>query len=323
MNYKQIGDYIYYLKPIAKGNFSLIYKGYNSKNNTQLVIKQNIKLSNIQVKNELFILKKLNHVNVIKFYDEFQANNNIFFILEYCNGGTLENYIKSKDTIYNEKYIFEIIFGFEYLHKNKVMHRDIKPSNFLIHNNQIKISDFGFSKIETLDLSNTFCGSPMYMSPEILMNKKYTNKSDIWSLGITIYEILFKKYPYENHESIIKNIMNDKEVSIPYYEILDDLLSTLLIKNPEKRIDWDELFKIDWYIKKKKFNEDDFEMSFNELFNTSENEEININIDYDENFIDSQQKSSSFNLTGDIDTIICQKNSLFHSIENIKTFFSL
>ena len=60
MNYKQIGDYIYYLKPIAKGNFSLIYKGYNSKNNTQVVIKQNIKLSNVQVKNEIFKPQILN-----------------------------------------------------------------------------------------------------------------------------------------------------------------------------------------------------------------------------------------------------------------------
>lgn len=322
MNYKQIGDYIYYLKPIAKGNFSLIYKGYNSKNNTQVVIKQNIKLSNIQVKNELFILQKLNHINIIKFYDEFHTNDKIFFILEYCNNGTLEDYIKSKNNIYDEKYIFEILFGFEYLHKNKVMHRDIKPSNFLIHNNQIKISDFGFSKIETIDLSNTFCGSPMYMAPEILMNKKYTNKSDLWSLGISIYETLFKEYPYKNQESIIKNIISEKEIIIPPNEILDDLLSKLLIKNPDNRIDWEELFKLEWYVKKHS-SEDDFELSFNELFDTNENQETDIEIDYDENFIDSQKKSSNFNLTGDIDTIICQKNSLIQSIENIKTFFSL
>ena len=147
----------------------------------------------------------------------------------------------------------------------------------------------------------------MYMAPEILMNKKYTNKSDLWSLGITIYEILFKDHPYRNQQSIIKNIISDKEIIIPQNDILDGLLSKILIKNPDNRIHWDELFKLEWYIKNN-IKEDDFELSFNELFDTNENEESTIQINYDENFIDSQKKSSSFNLTGNIDTIICQKN---------------
>ena len=322
MNYKQIGDYYYYLKPIDKGNFSLIYKGYNSKNNTPIIIKKNIKLTDTHVEKELSILQKLNHINIVKLYEHFYINNEFYFILEYCNGGNLKQYIETKEKLYDDKYVFEILSAFEYLYKEKIFHRDIKPTNFVIHNTTIKITDFGFSKILSNHLSDSFCGSPMYMSPEILQHHKYTNKSDIWSLGITFYELLLKEYPYK--ENIIKNIVSSDNLNIPNCGVFSDMLARMLVKNISDRIEWNELFLFSWYTERKK---DDFELSFNELFTESETTE-RVHIHYDETFLEEKSNSVSIvnNFTGDIDGITqgnSYQESFKKSYDSIKQFFSL
>jgi len=78
------------------------------------------------------------------------------------------------------------------------MHRDLKPENILIHNGTIKIADFSFCKLLTnkTDLTQTMLGSPIYMAPEVLKGDPYTNKTDVWSMGIVFYKMLFGKCPY-------------------------------------------------------------------------------------------------------------------------------
>ncbi len=95
--------------------------------------------------------------------------------------------------------LMQICNGLKVVHENNVIHRDIKPANFLIHNGVVKISDFGFARVvDDLEepLFLTFLGSPLYMAPQILAREKFSSKCDVWSLGVTIYEILYGKTPY-------------------------------------------------------------------------------------------------------------------------------
>ena len=92
-----------------------------------------------------------------------------------------------------------------------MIHRDIKPANFLIHNGVVKLSDFGFARVvDDLEepLFLTFLGSPLYMAPQILAREKFSSKCDVWSLGVTIYEILYGKTPYtaSNPKELLENI---------------------------------------------------------------------------------------------------------------------
>lgn len=107
------------------------------------------------------------------------------------------------------EYFIQIMNGFKTLTKFKIMHRDFKLANLMLHNNSIKIVDFGFSKIlENETHTGTMLGSPLNMAPEILNNEKYDNKADIWSLGTVFYELLFGKPPFVagNIIDLLKNI---------------------------------------------------------------------------------------------------------------------
>ena len=137
----------------------------------------------------------------------------------------------------------------KYLLENKIIHRDLKPQNILVTNlGDIKISDFGFARYFDNDMViQTICGSPLYMAPEIMKNKKYDLKSDLWSVGIILFEMLVGHAPFKakNIFDLMKQIEKN-DVKIPRdTKISDDckdLLLKLLQKDPEKRITWPQFF---------------------------------------------------------------------------------
>lgn len=248
------------LSLLGKGSFSKVYKAINTENNEMCAIKViNIEYLD-RYKNrivaELNIIKKLNHENVLKFKEIIKCKNNICMICELCDT-TLS---KIMDNSMTEKEIhnifFQIMDGIKYLYDNKIFHRDIKPDNILMKNDKIKIADFGFAKeIDKTDvLSNTLCGTPVYMAPEIILGEAYNTKSDIWSLGVILYQLMYKKHPYgeiKNYLSLIK-IYNEKRKIIfntNYSELLIDLVSKMLIQNPINRISWQDLFSHEWLYK--------------------------------------------------------------------------
>lgn len=147
------------------------------------------------LKNEVQLWKELDHPNIVKFIDFSETPNNIYFFLEYCNGGDLDKLIKAqgklseKDTL---RYFTEIVDGCILLYKRSIIHRDLKPENILIHNGKAKIADFGFAKV--IDYENrekaatqTYVGTPYYMAPQIINGLEYSIKCDVWSLGIMLY----------------------------------------------------------------------------------------------------------------------------------------
>lgn len=255
MNVSKLTEkYFRYNEPIGYGSFSIIYKGYDTHSHNLIAIKQITKIIDKKYfNNEVDLMRNLDHPNILKLYDVVRKKNIIYLILEYCNYGDLSNYISSPDNSQNIKYCYEIFSGLEYLCKNNILHRDMKPHNILIHNGTVKISDFGFAKaFEKNELITTFCGSPLYMAPEIITNKEYNSKSDIWSLGVIIYELFCKTHPYYTNS---KNLLWDKikkGIVVDYKNVnsfITEILQKMLINDPETRIDWDELFKYNTYIK--------------------------------------------------------------------------
>jgi serine/threonine protein kinase len=129
-----------------------------------------------------------------------------------------------------------------------ILHRDLKPANIFLHNGDVKLGDFGFCKSmeKPKDLTQTMVGSPIYMAPEVLFGKSYNNKADVWSLGCVLYEMLYGECPFE--EKTMANLINSVEhndVKFPSSVVVSDrtiqILTKILIKDPEKRIGWKEL----------------------------------------------------------------------------------
>ena len=238
-----MNKYIIYDKIIGSGAFSIIYLGENYLTKKKIAIKcvKLTKINNIIVNREINIMRNLDHVNIIKLIDSFKIDNNVYLIQE-----KKLNEKKCQD-------IFrQVMSGIRYLQSKNINHRDLKPHNILLTSDYtIKICDFGFASKS--NISTTICGSPIYMAPEILLCEKYTNKAELWSLGVILYELIYKKTPFNNCKyinDIVKNI-NNFELNLKYKEYLSknviDLLSRLLIIDYNKRIGWDDFFNHEWF----------------------------------------------------------------------------
>ena len=219
------------------------------------------------VENEIKILDKLNHENIVRACEIIDKidHNYTYIILEYMKKGSITKIMQKKKVlnmfmIWN--YFRNLINGLEYLHeKVNIIHFDIKPDNLLVNEfNNLKITDFGISyQFNDNDLVKSInLGSPFYMSPEMThTDAKYFGKPcDIWSSGITLFYIVFKKLPFyvmENHEikKLFQKIRQD-EYYLNLYSVvfpdtreidgnLKDLINKMLNKNPNERITLKEI----------------------------------------------------------------------------------
>ena len=209
-----------------------------------------------RLKKEIKILKNIRHKNIIQLFDIMESKTNLYFVMEYCKGGELFDYIvKNKRLKENEacKFFQQIINGVEYLHKQGIIHRDLKPENLLLdYNNNIKISDFGLSTFFTKNhYLQTACGTPSYAPPEMLEGLQYNGEaSDIWSCGIILYAMLCGTLPFtESKEEIIVRKIKTHDYSIPKYlsNEAQDMLNHILKINPEERFTIEGIKKRPWF----------------------------------------------------------------------------
>jgi len=208
-----------------------------------------------KVMQEISILKRLRHPNVIRLYESFESAKYIVIVTELCTGGDLLNYVRDKKKL-NErmaKFVFKkLLNGLRHCHSRGVLHRDVKLDNVLLNGEgELKICDFGVSKLVRRGEKLTEqCGTPAYIAPEILRDKGYEGFSvDIWSAGVALYAILYGTVPFKAnnikdlHKLIMKGKYNLKEeVSIE----VRDLLKKMLECNPYKRITIPEILKHSW-----------------------------------------------------------------------------
>jgi serine/threonine protein kinase len=244
-------------KVIGSGSFSDVCIGEDLDTKKKVAIKIiNNKYTNgsqkymVQLKRELEIVQKLNHKNITKclYVSKELKLNRWCLVMEYCNGGTLESYIKNKSSsgrlseYVSQHLIKQLCNGLEYLKEFGIIHRDLKPDNLLVHYDTV----FDPVRINFF-LCLFLTGSKMYMAPEIFLGKPYTYKADLWSVGVILYRMLtgkplFSKMPRSfdvfKPESNIYN-PNLFMKSGKYSNNCIDLLAKTLVNDPNKRITWD------------------------------------------------------------------------------------
>ena len=251
---------------IGKGTFSIVKLGINKKTKEKVAIKILKKKKIIhkedveRIEREINILKKLNHINVIKIYKINEDEEKYYIVMEFCENGELFHYIVERQRLNEDEtsfFFYQLINGLEYIHSENIVHRDLKPENLLLgKDNILKIIDFGLSNFcEPDNFLETPCGSPCYASPEMVCGDKYNGHMiDIWSTGIILFAMLCGYLPFEDPDNdiLFKKILKCK---IKYPEYLSDmsinLMKKILVVDPLKRITLDEIKQHPFYLKGK------------------------------------------------------------------------
>ena len=243
-------------KVIGKGAFGTVFKAFELCSGRRVAIKQ-IKIDsnnkNLVLK-EIDVLKKVEHPNIVNYYNFLKEDNYIFIIMEFLEGGTLKQYIQENSNNITEDIAREIIKqifnALSYLHYScDVCHRDIKPENIMFSekNNisSLKLLDFGLSSDSfesQLRLHN--CGTLVYMAPEQISGVIYSKAVDVWSVGIILYMLLNKGknnfYIKGDESKVVIDKINNKEIEFdlnkcPISPIGRHLIYKLLDKNPSYR----------------------------------------------------------------------------------------
>ena len=270
------------IQELGIGSYSKVFRVQNNKTKEIFACKElaKSKINNIEIfRNEINIMSKCDHPNIIKLYEIYEDPRYIDLIMEQCIGGTLfDKLIKrmqEKEETFSEKeaanILKQIITAVSYCHNQGICHRDLKMENVLFLNNQvnspIKIIDFGLSQcIEKKKLvqvltgknygnitMNSPVGSPHYISPEIL-NGKYNQKCDIWSAGVILYAILSGCFPFEGDtdKEIFDAIKNKKyqfheEEWKNISKEAKDLIKHMLV-DEDKRYSAEEVLNHPWLV---------------------------------------------------------------------------
>lgn len=198
---------------------------------------------------EAIICARLRHNNIVSIFDVGTQTDNLYLVIEYIAGENLEEFIKRFQPVpfpYITYISREILRGLAYAHSRQIVHRDIKPGNILISDDGgVKIADFGLARSEdlpTITVQGGTVGTPAYMSPEQALGKKVDSRSDLFSLGATLYQLATGRSPFEgkNFAESIQRVL--KETPAPLSQVrpdapswFTDLVGQMLNKNPEKR----------------------------------------------------------------------------------------
>ena len=238
---------------LGEGSFGKVYKGYSENMPSEiLAIKQipremiETKEFNESVENEINVMKKLEHENIVKLKGARFTEKNIYIITEFCPDGTLFS-IKSSLTIPQTLICMkQIVEGVMHAHSKNIIHRDLKPANIMLDNGILKICDFGFARFvnDLYDELKMSCkkGTYNYMAPEVFYGEEYNSKCDVWSLGVIFYELIYKMLPWSGG-SVKEMFSTMKTCKLQFPDIVDydedirDLISKMMEINIEKRFD--------------------------------------------------------------------------------------
>jgi len=275
-NVTVIKNFIVTDQRLGRGSSATVYLGYHRKKKVKVAVKKfEIPPNNPRVRRrahrEMELLQRIKHPNIVRLYDVYFDNrkNDIYLFLEYCPRGSMKTFLGRggyMEETHARRIMRQLCSALKYLIQHRIYHRDIKPQNLLLSKNyNLKVSDFGLA---TMNMKGTFrrlCGSPLYMAPEILLSGSYNKRSDLWSIGIVLFEFLFGHHPFKtirNFSDLVAYVRENVDIKLPpdskpkNTEISEeclDLLRNLLIADPQKRITWENFFHHPWLRKSRKF----------------------------------------------------------------------
>jgi aurora kinase len=269
-------------KPLGKGKFGRVYLAKERSSGfvcaLKVLHKSELQQGGVQkqVRREIEIQSNLRHPNVLRLYGHFHDSKRIFLILEFAGRGELYKHLRKEHRFPEWKaaqYIAQMAAALKYLHKKHVMHRDIKPENILVGiHGEIKISDFGWSVHAPNNRRQTMCGTLDYLPPEMLkpnpQDNYYSEKVDLWSLGVLTYEFLVGEAPFEDTPVMTQRRIARADMTVPSFVSPEakDLIKRvcqpyrsrqvhlltfqqLLVLDPDKRISLDEIQRHPWILK--------------------------------------------------------------------------
>ncbi|CAP24776.2 Protein CBR-NEKL-1 [Caenorhabditis briggsae] len=241
------------IRTVGKGAFGSAVL-YRRKEDSSLVIIKEINMYDLDSSqrrlalNEVSLLSRIEHPNIIAYYDSFEEEGVLMIEMEYADGGTLAQMLARSQNLLEEEQIGDMMIqmcsAVAYLHENSVLHRDLKTANvFLTRDSFVKIGDFGISKImgtETLAQgAKTVVGTPYYISPEMCSGVSYNEKSDMWALGCILYEMccLKKAFEGDNLPALVNSIMTCAYTPVkgPYSTEMKMVIRELLQLDPQNR----------------------------------------------------------------------------------------
>ncbi len=254
------------LEPIGQGGKSIVYKAQDIE--TKKILACKILLPELisdevnlkRFRQEAIAAKRLDHFNISSVSDFGEWQNQPFMIMEFFEGLPLSDLIDNKGKLSVNRALpifIQIANGCAYAHSRNIIHRDLKPSNIvLINQNEqkeiVKIIDFGIAKIisETtiagtkLTKTGDIFGSPLYMSPEQCLGKAADHRSDIYSLGALMYEVLTGRPPLEGPTALVTIFKHTKEMPAKFgnigidpksHKVIEDIIFKCLAKDPKHR----------------------------------------------------------------------------------------
>jgi len=216
------------------------------------------------LKNEIQILKDLDHPNIVKMFEFLEDEKRIYIVTEICKGGELFDEILNRSK-FDERdaaiVMKQLLSAVNYCHKNNIVHRDLKPENILLEQDRdlekIKVVDFGTSLVYDMDRNlDEKLGTAYYIAPEVI-KKSYTEKCDLWSSGVILYILLSGEPPFNDPRADNEAIM--KKVEIGKYDMdhgvwksisreAKDLVKKLLTYDPSERISAEDALQHPWII---------------------------------------------------------------------------
>lgn len=239
---------------IGKGAMGVVYNAWDKVLDRKVALKQlSMILSGdneyiLRFRREAQALARLNHPNVVQVYDLVEEGNRLWMVVEYVGGGDLSSYLKQSGRLSVREAIdivAPVAKGLACAHKQGIVHRDLKPANILLTAERTpKITDFGIAKLSQsgdLTQSGSVLGSPPYMSPEQCSGGSVDSRTDIYALGITLYELLTGEKPFVGDTSSVlaRHIVEQPAPLSEHLEEipveLEDLILQMLAKSPDKR----------------------------------------------------------------------------------------